>query len=168
MQAKRRGEAHALAGMVSSGDPEQTALEPPRLLERSIALVRATCSCGWTGVCGQELCGLFRGPHSGPLCSVPASRASLVEHRVRGLCSDVQERVKNRQFKSCLSSRHCWSHSARVVSHCARCDLHSASALHSTHQLAPHATPPALYAKSHTVRAARSRPQHARSTPGSI
>ena len=31
--------------MVSSGDPEQTAPEPPRLLERSIALVRATCSC---------------------------------------------------------------------------------------------------------------------------
>ena len=30
---------------------------------------------------------------------------------------------------------------------------HSTSALHSTHQLAPHATPAALYAKSHTRRA---------------
>ena len=32
-------------------------------------------------------------------------------------------------------------------------ESHSTSALHSTHQLAPHATPAALYAKSHTRRA---------------
>ena len=38
----------AMTGVVSSGDPEQTAPEPPHLLPRSIALARATCRCEWT------------------------------------------------------------------------------------------------------------------------
>ena len=40
-----------------------------------------------------------------------------------------------------------------LIWHASTSESHSTSALHSTHQLAPHATPAALYAKSHTRRA---------------
>ena len=53
-----------------------------------------------------------------------------------------------------------------LIWHASTSESHSTSALHSTHQLAPHATLSALYANPH-ICAARSWPQHARSTPGS-
>ena len=52
----------AMTGVVSSGDPEQTAPEPPHLLPRSIALARATRCCEWTDESAVSGAAVSRGP----------------------------------------------------------------------------------------------------------
>ena len=112
-------EAHscAMKSVVSSGDSERNAPEPPHLLPRSIALARATCRCEWTdalAVSGADgLEGLILGHSAASLRAVRrfSSVARVVPAEWVGWRAHVRDR--NVYLAVWCHLAHCWPHSAR-------------------------------------------------------
>ena len=67
----------AMTGVVSNGDPKQTAPEPPNLRAWPIALARATCRCDCAAAVAMGATGGLEGLIL-PLCTRSLSRVSCI------------------------------------------------------------------------------------------